>query len=164
MNAGIKKTIFAGACVLILIHCPLGALEFLTTTGQLIQTSAYVAHVRVEDSRTVAGNGSIQDYTLTVLENLKGSLPGTVQVRVVSLQKQISPPGAEWIVILGNRTSAGYYPFRSLHWGRIEIFEREDIGQKILARPLTGMASAPNGNRYYSLQHFKSLVREIIKK
>ena len=144
----------------------LGALEERTTTARLIKSAPYVAHVRVENIRRVPGPVPIFNYQVLLLESLKGDLPQAFDVRVMlgsgvlQPSSRPTPPGSEWILILGRKNKFGVYPLRSLTWGKIELFQNQETGDYYLARPVNGFPGQ-SGPRL-SLQEFRLRVREIL--
>jgi len=140
---------------------PVTALEQYVTTAELIQNSPYTAHVRVEES---TGSNGVRDYRLIVLETFRGQLPEEIQVRVLQASRVVDPDGtkdpygSEWIVILGEKNSLGFYPLRSLAWAKIELLWDSDKEEMILARPITGFPPASRSGGIYSLSEFRRLL------
>lgn len=141
------------------------AVEQFVTTSNLVRTAPHIAHVRVLGSHSVPGVAALE-YELTVLEVLKGSLPGQLRMRMLSGFRIVNPggvkhpAGSEWIVFLGSG-QAGLYPIRSLQWGRIDVGTHASSGEQFLIKKLTGFPRPAQGN-YHSLQEFRTLVSDIL--
>jgi hypothetical protein len=145
---------------------PLAALEEETTTAELIRSVPYVAHVRVETVKKVPGPFTIKNYEVLLLENLKGKLPLSFDVRILERSRIAHPsgrrirPGQEWILILGRKNSQGIYPLRSLTWGKIELLKHPETGEFFLLRPVTGFAG--KSAERLSLQQFRARVQKLL--
>ena len=148
------------------------AYELFTTTAGLIRTSPHIAHVRVDSASAPDSLFGVVDFQVTLIENLKGRLPNSFPVRLLISSRIVEPDGkpdpagSEWILILGKKNSNGFYPLRSLNWGKIEIFRSLESGEKLLARKLTGFPASSTfrgdaGGAYITLDNFKKQVRRI---
>lgn len=163
--------------VLILVIClvvggfgiavpPLGALEEQTTTAELIRSAPYVAHVRVETMKVVPGPFPMRNYEVLLLDNIKGRLPLSFDVRIFEQSRIAHPsgrrirPGQEWILILGRKNKQGIYPLRSLTWGKIELLKHPETGEYFLFRPVTGFAG--KSAERLSLQEFRARVDQLL--
>ncbi|MCB1165330.1 MAG: hypothetical protein KDK33_04195 [Leptospiraceae bacterium] len=151
------------ASLLILASCATAsALELPRSTKDYTNLAAFVAVVEVEGVVAAPGGANLLQYRVQVLDNLKGSLPSVIDIRILTASKIIQPspyadaPGQKWLVILGNRTGQGFYPLKSMNWGKIELLEDEN-GELWLARSVTGFG-AQYENRRLSLTEFKRLL------
>lgn len=139
------------------------AIEFPRTTRDYVGNAQHIAVVEVENIVAAPGGANLVQYRLQVLEVWKGNLPAVIDIRIFSASRVIQPSpvlegaGSRWIVFLGSRTNEGYYPLKSLHWGKIELLE-DSSGNYWLARPITGFGKSFHGRRL-SLHEFRSLVK-----
>ncbi len=156
-----NRTLISAA--LLLLISPLWSIEFPRTTRDYVGTASYIAVVEIENVVAAPGGKNLVQYRLSVLEEWKGNLPAVIDIRIFSASRVIQPspvlegPGSRWVVFLGNPTGEGYYPLKSLHWGKIELLE-DSNGNYWLARPVTGFGQAYEGKRL-SLDQFRSLVK-----
>ncbi len=170
MTVPFRSTLQAAVIALLLVFAgPARALEERTTTAELAREAPYVALVRVEGARTLPGPFPIQNIEVALLENLKGKLPLSFDVRIILNQNYARPggsrppsPGDLWILILGEKNAEGIYPLRSMHWGRIEVIEHPQTGEYLLARPVTGFSS--QSAERVSLEEFRVLLKNLLAK
>ena len=157
-----KYIVFTFSLMLLL---PVGvhSIEFPRTTRDYVGRASFVAVVEVENVVAAPGGANLLQYRVQVLEEWKGNLPSVIDIRIFSASRVIQPspvsdqPGSRWVVFLGNRTNEGFYPLKSLHWGKIELME-DSSGRYWLARPVTGFGKGYEGRRL-SLETFKNLVK-----
>ncbi len=148
---------------LLLLWSPASAIEFPRTTRDYVKSTPYIAVAEVENVVSAPGGKNLVQYRVSVLEEWKGNLPGVIDIRIFSASRVIQPspilegPGSRWIVFLGPRTNEGFYPLKSLHWGKIELLE-DASGDYWLARPVTGFGKSYEGKRL-SLDQFRTLVK-----
>ena len=140
--------------------------EIFRTHAEILRSVPIVTHARVDSFHPVGGVGQLYEFTLTRLEDIRGTVPSTFRVRI-ALQSRVidpdgiaDPPGSEWILLLdGKPTREGYYLLHSLNFGKIELMLRREGGELLLARPMP--AEEGGSLRYYSLQQFRALVRRM---
>lgn len=161
-KAMLKNLIFLSILAL-LFPGTVQSIEFPRTTRDYVGRAAFIAVVEVENIVAAPGGANLLQYRVQVLEEWKGKLPSVVDIRIFSASRVIQPapvedqPGSRWVVFLGNRNSEGFYPLKSLHWGKIELME-DSSGNFWLARPVTGFGREYDGRRV-SLEAFRKLVK-----
>lgn len=137
----------------------LNALEFYQTTAELVARAQHVAYVRVEGSYRADGSiQGVQDYSLRVLANYKGTLPLLVMQRLI-LTPGVPPlaDGSELVVILGAKNAAGHYPVLSLQGSILRVVSDDGTpeGRRFISAVITGYGQP----RQLSLDDFARLVR-----
>lgn len=158
MNVRMVRAVF------FLLPLSLSAGEANFTTEEMLAAAPNIAHVRVLSSREIPGFGKTVEYTVAVIEVMKGNLPPTFEMRVMHTSRGISPSGqkdpvgSEWLVILGERNQYGIYPVRSVSFGRIEIVTNQATGRQTIARPLPDFERP--GFRYVPLDEFRAGMKK----
>ncbi len=148
----------------LLLPVALAAGEANVSTEEILSSAPNIAHVRILASREIPGFARTVEYTVVVVEVMKGSLPAVFEMRVMHASRVLSPSGqkdadgSEWLVILGERNVHGIYPVRSVSFGRIEIVTNQATGQQTIARPLSDFEKP--GFRYVPLDEFRAGMKK----
>lgn len=152
------------ASIVFLLPAALAAGEANLTTDEILAAAPNIAHVKVVSSREIPGFTRTVEYTVAVIEVMKGDLPPTFEMRVMHASRSLSPSGqkdpegAEWLVILGEKNEFGIYPVRSVSFGRIDIVTDQVTGQQTIARPLPDFEKP--GFRYVPLDEFRAGMKK----
>ncbi len=147
----------------VVLHAPANSIEVRLTTADLVRLSPNVAYVRVVGSYLAEGDlRGFRDYTLSVIRCMKGSLPGTVMIRVPQYPNaEPYSAGTELLVFLGDRSGKGAYTLISHETGIIRVAaDPDDVKRaRYLMAPVTG--TGVRGR--WSLSRFESYVKRAGK-
>ncbi len=145
------------------LHSPASSIELRMTTADLVKMAPNVAHVRVVGSYLADGDlRGFRDYTLSVLKCFKGTLPGTIMIRVPQYPNtEPHAAGTELLVFLGDRSGKGAYTLISHETGIIRVAADPDDGKRAryLMAPVTGTGERGR----WSLSRFESYVKRSRK-
>lgn len=162
-----SQRVFCILLVYFFAFCGLAARERFSSTAGMIRQAPHVVHVRVESQRVVPGLSSLREYTVTVLENFKGKIASSIRVRIfhashlIDSNRRPEAVGSEMVLVLGLETDAGFYPLRSLHWGKIDVRIEARTGVRRLARPVSGFGKARGRAKVVTLGEFRALCASL---